>query len=517
MAHIFLRHKGGSKDTPAKEKKKQDGPVKAAAPSSPERDEGARTRRMSHPKIPTVNPGGGGGSDGPRTVRLRHPKMPGREGGPSIAPGQSSKTRRTQPSKEDPKGNQRLFKFRAIKYVGKEKNEVTGIMVGEDERDVTRRLQQTDHVIVSVRQKRSFEFAGKVFGGRSGTPRVGRVPLNDLLMFTQQLATMVEAGNPLLSSLEVLRDQSRNATLSAALGDVSEEIRKGASLSDSLARHPKIFDDLYVNLVKAGETSGRLALNLSDLAATLEEAAALRSEIISAMTYPVISLLVIFGVAAAILLGVIPKFKEIFDGMALELPLLTRAVLGLSDLLRQQFILVTIATIGAIIAIRFYKNTPAGKLKLDWLKLQLPVFGPLFEKVSTARVCNTFALMIRSGVSTLLALELSGDSAGNTVYSREIVRIRDRVRDGLSLSEAFSEGGVFSFMVGHMLSVGEESGNIDMLLEKLSEFFKEQVRSTIKRLTAAIEPIMIVTMGVVVGTMVLAIFLPIIELQKSMR
>ena len=412
--------------------------------------------------------------------------------------------------------SQRIFKFRAIKYIGNEKNEVSGIMVGEDEMDVTRRLQQTDHVIVSIREKKPFEFASKVFSGRMAPKaRGGKIPLHELVMFTRQLATMVEAGNPLLTSLEVLREQTRAVALSSALTQVTEEIRRGSSLSDSLSQHPRIWDELYVNLVKAGETSGRLATNLNDLATSLEEAAVLRSEVISAMTYPVISLMVIFGVAGATLLGVIPKFEEIFAGQSMELPWLTRFVLGLSKLLRDQFIAVTILVVIAVIAFNIYRKTPGGKYQVDWIKLRLPVFGPLFEKVSTARVCNTFALMIRSGVSTLVALEISGDAAGNKVYSNEIIRVKDRVREGIALSTAFTEGGIFSFMVGHMLSVGEESGNIDVLLEKLAHFFKEQVRSTIKRLTAAIEPIMIVTMGLVVGTMVLAIFLPIIELTKK--
>lgn len=533
MAHIFLRSKGKSPKEKTGQKKKDK--EKSGAHPAPltsrlsDRDESPRTRRLSHPKIPTkkivdelyetqTKTRRIERDERPKTVRL-HPKLSSfGDGKTATGPTQTGRFRRPDSGKFDPKGGQKLFKFRAIKYVGKEKNEVTGIMVGEDEKDVTRRLQQTDHIIVSVRPKRGFDFGSKMFGPRAGgAGGGGRVPLNELLMFTQQLATMVEAGNPLLSSLEVLRDQSRNPALSAALGDVSEEIRKGASLSESLARHPKIFDELYVNLVKAGETSGRLALNLTDLAVTLEEAATLRGEIVSAMTYPVISLVVIFGVSAAILLGVIPKFKEIFEGMKLELPLLTKIVLGLSDLLRHHIIMVLAGALAVTVGLHLYRKTESGKYNFDWLKLQLPVFGPLFVKVVTARVCNTFALMLRSGVSTLIALELAGEAAGNRVYSDEVVRIKDRVKDGWSLSEAFSEGGVFSFMVGHMLSVGEESGNVDLLLEKLSGFFKDQVRSTIKRLTAAIEPIMIVTMGLVVGTMVLAIFLPIIELQKSLR
>lgn len=556
MAHIFLRSKKRPEDSSSKDKKKETKARKApgssrlshpkikpkeesapkAAPEKPkarERDDSQRTKSLPHPKIPVrgesgpevafERPKGRERDDSYRTRRLSHPKIPTREeGGPSptaAPPTQTGWLPRLRGPKGDPAApgaGQKIFKFRAIKYVGKEKNEVSGIMVGEDERDVTRRLQQTDHIIVSVRPKRGFELAEKVFGGRP-TLRSSRVPLNDLVIFTQQLATMVEAGNPLLSSLEVLRDQSKNAALAHALEDTTEEIRKGASLSESLARHPKIFNELYVNLVKAGETSGRLALNLSDLATTLEEAAVLRSEIISAMTYPVISLLVIFGVSGAILLGVIPKFKEIFEGMHMELPLLTKAVLGLSEVLREQFVIVGAILVLAMIALHVYKKTERGRYRMDWLKLQLPIFGPLFEKVATARVCNIFALMIRSGVSTLIALEIAGEAAVNKVYAKEIIRIRDRVKDGWSLSDAFTEGRVFSFMVGHMLSVGEESGNVDMLLEKLAAFFKEQVRATIKRLTSAIEPIMIVTMGLVVGTMVLAIFLPIIELQKTMR
>ncbi|MCZ6601957.1 MAG: type II secretion system F family protein, partial [Planctomycetota bacterium] len=311
MAHIFLRKKKGDSEdggSGKKDKSKKLSKISGSLSRAADRDDSQMTRMMSHPKIRSTEDKDSlpatrkfkriERDESSKTGRFARPKMSAKDATTTgvLAPGQTGRFRRTDALKGDAPGpGQKLFKFRAIKYVGKEKNEVSGIMVGEDEKDVSRRLQQTDHVIVSVREKKTFEFGGKMF--RQGQARrAGSVPLNDLLMFTQQLATMVEAGNPLLSSLEVLRDQSQNPRLKAALGDVSEEIRQGAGLSDSLGRHPKIFNELYVSLVKAGETSGRLSLNLLDLADTLEEQAALRNDIISAMTYPVISLVVILGV-----------------------------------------------------------------------------------------------------------------------------------------------------------------------------------------------------------------------------
>ena len=481
-----------------KKRKKESGPqvvprkVPKPSPPGPEEKLTADKKKKSGPQ-PT--PPKGSRTADPERARADRPEAPHAE--PSVPA-------------------QRLFRFRAVKVTGTVRNEVGGTMLGENQRDVIRKLEQSGHVEISVREKSTLEFASRALAARRPKIRSTRVGLNELVISTQQLATMVDAGNPLLASLEALRQQSPSRMMRDALGAIVKDIREGGEFHEALAKHPKIFEELYVNLVKAGEESGRLALNLRDLAENLEEMAAMRSEIISAMTYPVISLFVVVGVSLGILIGVIPKFQEIFVGMGLELPWLTKTVLALSLFLKSNFIPFGGVLLVGLIGLYLYRTTDAGKYRMDWLKLRLPVFGPLFEKVCTARVCNTFALMLRSGVSTLIALDLSGGTTGNRVYTKEMVRIRDRVREGTSLSLAFAEGGVFSFMVGQMLSVGEESGNVDVLLEKLSDFFRAQVRATIKRLTSAIEPILIVTMGILVGTMVLSIFMPIMDLQKTL-
>jgi len=335
---------------------------------------------------------------------------------------------------------------------------------------------------------------------------------SELVIFTRQLATMIGAGISLLESLEVLAEQAETPGMKVTCERLVSELRGGSDLSDALRTCPKVFSELYVSMVTAGEASGQMDVILERLAEYVEATEELKREIRSAMTYPVISLVLVLSITMFLMVGVVPGFKDVFDGLGAELPMLTKKVLAISDWIREYWYLLIGGTIGSVIGFTMLKKTPQGALLMDQLILRVPVFGQLFRKVALARFSRTFATLVRSGVPIMGTLDIVASTAGNQVIARTVLNSRESVRNGNMLSEPLSESPVFPPMVVRMIAIGERSGALEQLLEKIAEFYDSQVKATIKSLTSLIEPILICVMGGLVGVVILAVFLPILNI-----
>ena len=387
--------------------------------------------------------------------------------------------------------------------------EIKGQMNASSREDVVIQLRQKQLIVITIEQKKGLlqmEF---------GEAKV-KVKLDEMVIFTRQLSTMISAGIPLLESLEILQDQQSNQGFAKVLGDVVDRVRSGSDLSTALAAHLKIFPKIYVSMVKAGEASGQLDVILTRLAEYQEATAKLRREIKSAMTYPVISLAMIFGITAFLLVGIIPKFKEIFVSLGVDLPGITVGLLELSDFLQTYWLELGGGIIAFAVFLKVYSATKQGRRHFDFLKLKSPVFGPLFQKVAISRFTRTFATLIRSGVPILGSLEIVGQTSGNTIIEDAVRASMNNVKQGESLADRLADFWVFPPMVTKMIAIGERAGALESLLEKISEFYDQQVSASVETLTALIEPLMIGVMGFIVGGIVLAVFLPIFKLQEQL-
>lgn len=344
-----------------------------------------------------------------------------------------------------------------------------------------------------------------------GAPRP-RVSTDDLVVFTRQLSTMISAGIPLLEALEIMEEQVTDKGFKFAIGRIVESVRSGSDFSQALGHYSRIFGGIYINMVKAGEVSGQLDTILVRLAEYMEAAAALKREIRAAMTYPLVSLTMIFGITLFLMLVILPKFREIFEAMEVELPLITQFVLGVSMFVRTKFWIWATGLAALVAAVYFYKKSDMGAYQFDWMVLRIPIIGQLFQKVALSRFSRTFATLIGSGVPILGALEIVSGTAGNRIVSQAVDKARESVRQGETLAAPLSESPVFPPMVTRMIAVGEKSGALESLLEKISQFYDQQVSAMVQSLTSLIEPILIGVMGVMVGGMVLSVFLPLFKL-----
>ena len=343
-----------------------------------------------------------------------------------------------------------------------------------------------------------------------------RIKENDMVVFTRQMSTMIAAGIPLVESIEILGEQTTNPGFRMVLERVSSDVRAGKDLSQALREHPRVFPDIYVNMIKAGEASGQLDVVLDRLADYQESSAVLKAEIKSAMTYPVVSLILVLGISAFLLVVIIPKFEDMFNSMNVELPAVTVGLLALSLFLKENLVYWITGLIAAGFALRMWLKTDQWATLFDWFVLRMPIFGPLFSKVAISRFSRTFSTLIQSGVPILSALEIVSETSGNRIVSKAISTASDSVRQGETLGEPLAASGVFPPMVTRMISVGEKTGALESLLEKIADFYDQQVKTTVEALTSLIEPLMISVMGVLVGGMVLAIFLPIFKMVGSL-
>jgi len=349
-----------------------------------------------------------------------------------------------------------------------------------------------------------------------GPPRA-RVGTKDIAVMTRQLSTMISAGIPLLESLEILHEQASDPGFKLALDKIIERVRAGSDFSTALSEHSRLFTKIYVNMIKAGEASGQLDVILQRLADYMESVEELKREIRAAMTYPIISLVLILSITIGLVVGIVPKFQTIFLQMEMkELPLPAEILLKISDALREQYLIVIGVSIVIIVAFFMYIKTKPGMRQWHWFLLHAPVFGPLFRKVAISRFSRTFATLIQSGVPMLGALDIVAATAGNVLVEEAVLKAKDAVSKGETLGDPLTATRVFPPMVTRMISIGEKTGALEKLLMKIAEFYDGEVRATVKALTSLIEPLLIATMGFIVGFIVLSIFLPIIKIQQSL-
>ncbi len=360
----------------------------------------------------------------------------------------------------------------------------------------------------------------KFFGlSLGGSAKLRKVKTADLLVFTRQLSTIVSAGLPLLQGLDILADQTEDPNFSAVINSIAQDVEAGETFSDALRKYPRAFPELYVSMVRAGEAGGDLDGVLMQLADYLEASEDLKRRIRSAMTYPVVAFSMIILIATGLVIFVVPQFAEIFGSFGKKLPAPTQFLINLSHALRTVYAWVIIigSIIGIIAFLRIYGSTEIGRYNLDQLKLRLPIFGDLIRKVSISRFTRTLSTLIRSGVPILQALEIVEKTAGNEVFARAIRQSGDSVRNGEALSEPLGRSGVFPTMVVRMIAVGEKTGELEAMLKKISDFYDSEVRAKVDGLTSLIEPVLIGLMGIVVGSIIVALFLPILQLSSLVQ
>jgi len=387
-----------------------------------------------------------------------------------------------------------------------------GSLEAESEEAVIGRLRQLGYTPLSIEAEK-----GAGLKTELRLPGTGRVKLKDLAIFSRQFATMINSGLSLLRALTILGEQTANRRLGEVVGQVRAEVETGSSLSAAMAKHPKIFNRLYVSMVRAGEIGGFLDEVLVKVAETFEKEVALRGKIRSAMTYPVVVFVMVILIVSAMLIFIVPTFKNLYSSLGGELPLPTRMLVGVSDGLRRYFLLVLLVMAGLAFAYKRWRATPAGRYRLDQFKLKVKVFGPLFHKSALSRFARTLATLIRSGVPILQALEIVAETVNNGVISRAIRDVQDSVREGESLATPLAKHPTFPAMVVQMMAVGEETGALDTMLTKVADFYDQEVEAAVASLTSLIEPILIAVMGAAVGGMVVALYLPLFRIIEFIK
>jgi type IV pilus assembly protein PilC len=323
---------------------------------------------------------------------------------------------------------------------------------------------------------------------------------------------MIDAGLPLVQCLDILAQQQEKKVFQKALHDIRTSVEGGATFSASLKRHPKIFSTLYTNMVEAGEAGGILDTILNRLAAYIEKAMALKKRVKTAMFYPSTIVAVAVVVVIFLLIYVIPTFEQLFEGFGATLPLPTVIVLEASRIVRAYLLVMIAAIVGAVVGLRFYYRTPGGKLAIDRLLLRLPVFGPLIRKVAVAKFTRTLGTLVSSGVSILEGLDITARTAGNKVVEEAVLKARTAIAQGKTIAEPLKASGVFPLMVVQMIAVGEQTGALDRMLNKIADFYDEEVDVAVAGLTALLEPLLVIFLGVIIGGVVIAMYLPIFKL-----
>src|SRR6266550_4102614 len=350
--------------------------------------------------------------------------------------------------------------------------------------------------------------------GKKGKTAGGRVALADLVIFTRQLATMVDAGLAMVQSLQGLAEQTTNKVMRDVIKDVCTRVEGGDSFSEALSKHPNAFNRLYVAMVGAGERGGLLAEILARLAVYLENTARLRKKVKSAMMYPTVVTVVAILITIFLLVKVVPVFGEIFKSFGADLPAPTQYLVNLSNIVKRFFIFIALGGVGAVCGWLYFIKTPAGRQFWDARRIRLPVFGSIAHKICLARFTRTLASLVRSGVPILEVLNIVAQTVGNVVMEKAIKTAALDIERGESISGALGKHPVFPSMIIRMITAGEQTGKIDNMLERISDFLDEEIETTLSGLTALIEPILIVFLGVVVGGMVICMFLPIFKMPE---
>lgn len=396
-------------------------------------------------------------------------------------------------------------------YVWKGKNRygdtVGGERVAASKEDLSRALQKDQITVLSIAPAKT--------GFKIPFLKRESVRLKDLAVYSRQLSVLIDAELPLIQSLGILEDQQKNVYFKHVIKTVKEDVEAGSTLNQAKRKHPKVFDDLYCNLIASGEQSGSLDIMLRRLSEFIEKNVRLRAKVKQAMIYPVA--IVIFAITVAIFLlwKVIPVFANIFRDLGAELPWLTAVIVSLSDFVQKYIVFMIAGIVGLVFLVRYYRSTVPGRWSTDRLLLKMPLFGPLLYKVAMTRVTRTLATLISGGVPMLEALKITSTTAGNVVIEKEIMEARKQVSEGKTLNESFKLAGKFPLMMLQMINVGEATGTLDEMLNKLSNFYDEEVDNAVSALLSILEPILLIFVGAMVGSLVVSMYLPIFSLMKA--
>jgi type IV pilus assembly protein PilC len=398
-------------------------------------------------------------------------------------------------------------------FVFKGRNRLNEIVVGErvaDNREALRQILRREQVtLTSVKEK----------GREIGIPKIGgrkKVKSKDLSVFTRQFSVMIDAGLPLVQCLEILAQQQDNKYFQRILLQVRQDVEEGSTLATAMARHPRVFDQLYANMVEAGETGGILDLILQRLSTFIEKIVKLKRDIISAMIYPSAVILLAIVAVAVIMVVVIPQFQNIFLGLlgpGEQLPLPTRIVVGISNFLAGWGgLIILVSVIGIVVAVKFYYKTPGGRRNIDWVLLKVPILGDIFRKIAVARFSRTLSTLLSSGVPILQSLDITAKTSGNVIIETAITKVRTGVERGESFVDPLKATEVFPHMVAQMIGIGEQTGALDAMLGKIADFYEAEVDAAIANLLTLIEPLLIGFLGVTIGAIVIAMYLPLFSL-----
>jgi type IV pilus assembly protein PilC len=386
---------------------------------------------------------------------------------------------------------------------GRNGQDQTGVLTAESKDAVIATMRRQQVVVTAVRE-RGKEIALPRFGGK--------VPPQLVAIFTRQFSVMIDAGLPLVQCLEILGSQQEHKSFKRALITIRQDVEAGSGLADAMRKHPKVFNDLYTNMVAAGEAGGILDTILQRLATYIEKAVKLNSQVKSAMIYPVAVISIAIIVVAVILWKVIPVFAALFKGLGAELPLPTRVVMALSNLIVDFWWLMAIIIITSVISIRRYHATYKGKRVLDGLLLRAPILGMLLRKIAVARFCRTLSTLTASGVPILDGLQITARTAGNSIVEDAIMATRKSVEEGKTISEPLGDTDVFPTMVVQMIAVGEQTGALDTMLSKIADFYEDEVDLAVAGLMKLLEPVLIAFLGVAIGGIVIAMYMPMFTL-----
>ncbi|MCM8797262.1 MAG: type II secretion system F family protein [Candidatus Omnitrophica bacterium] len=395
------------------------------------------------------------------------------------------------------------------KYIAKDTagRTINGVAEGNSEAEIVEILHKQELIVVAIEQSKDKSHVRLI-------SREGKVKSEDIVIFSRQLATMIDSGISLVHALGILSEQIENTTLKNAVISLRKDLEEGMSFYSALAKHPHIFSELFINMAKAGESSGMLHEVLDRLATYLEKSAALSHKIRSSLVYPAVVVSMAIIITTVLMLKVVPTFKGVFDALGGQLPLPTRILIFISDLLRNYlfYIMAILALSG--FAFGRYIKTENGRYKFDNFKLNMPVLGNLFKKLAVARFTRTFSTLVKSGVAILNALEIVSKTSGNRVIEKAITDCTSSVREGEPIALPLAKSNVFPPMVCRMIAVGEQTGQLEKMLSKIADFYEEQVDAATSALTSLIEPLVIAFLGIVIGGIVISLFMPIFQISK---
>ena len=395
-------------------------------------------------------------------------------------------------------------------YFAKDKTgkPVKGVIESKDRAMALDSLHRKDLVILSLTEEK-VKPTMTVIGQN--------VPLPELVMFSRQLATMIDSGVPLPQALDILHEQVSRPYFKRIIANIKENVEAGESLSNSLAKHPKVFTPLYIYMVRAGEASGALNDILDRLSSYLENTNSLVTKVRSAMIYPIVVISIAFLITGGLMVFVVPKFKDMFNSLGGQLPAMTRGLIAVSDFMKSSWWIIIAGIIVLILVIRQVASTDKGKYMLDNFLLKVPVIGDLMRKLAVAKFSRTFATLMKSGVPILDAMEIVAKVSGNKVVEASLLGAKETIKEGQSIATPLEKSKIFPPMVYRMISVGEQTGELEKMLTKIADFYDEQVQAAIDALTSLMEPFILLFMGGMIGSIVISLFLPIFNLSKMIK